>query len=147
MDSYYSSPSYYYEPSCPLHDSYSSYYYPSYTDQSFSVYNNSPTNIYAQPTPSVEVAHSTPILNTTFETSMHTLILISFNICCYSSTKKSSPSSTTYHIFKRSSWYPRSRLWKKSLSWYWTSWTTFSTTWCTWSSYSSKFPIHNYSFH
>ncbi|CAF1248699.1 unnamed protein product [Adineta steineri] len=80
MDPYYSSPSsYYYQPSCPLHDSSSSflsdsytdpyssypsqstsYYYPSYNDQTSSpilFYNNSTTNIYAQPT------HSFPQTN------------------------------------------------------------------------------------
>ncbi|CAF1047032.1 unnamed protein product [Adineta ricciae] len=84
MDSYYSSPSsYYYQSSCPLHDSYAdqyysypvqstpahpsaSFYYPTYAEQSSPqvvLYNNSTTNIYAQPT-------TTPAqlnLNTTFE--------------------------------------------------------------------------------
>ncbi|CAF3674327.1 unnamed protein product [Rotaria sp. Silwood1] len=85
MDPYYSSPSYYYQSSCPLHDSYvdpyssyptqstPSYYYPSYIDQSSSspqivLYNNSTTNIYAQPTPPVQSVQSTPVmLNKTFE--------------------------------------------------------------------------------
>ncbi|CAF3162242.1 unnamed protein product [Rotaria sp. Silwood2] len=85
MDPYYSSPSYYYQSSCPLHESYvdpyssyptqstpsSSYYYQSYVDQSPSpqivLYNNSTTNIYAQPTPPVQTMQSTPVLNTTFE--------------------------------------------------------------------------------
>jgi hypothetical protein len=104
MDSYYSSPSsYYYQPSCPLHDSSSSflsdsyidpyssyppqstsYYYPTYNDQTTSsspivFYNNSTTNIYAQPSYSVpqttvqaspsnvQVIPSIPSLNTTFE--------------------------------------------------------------------------------
>ncbi|CAF1448096.1 unnamed protein product [Rotaria sp. Silwood1] len=85
MDPYYSSPSYYYQSSCPLHDSYvdpyssyptqstPSHYYPSYIDQSSSspqivLYNNSTTNIYAQPTPPVQSIQSTPVvLNKTFE--------------------------------------------------------------------------------
>jgi hypothetical protein len=77
MDSYYSSPtSCYYQPSCPVHDSSSSflsdsyidpyssyppsqtpsYYYPSYNDQTSSpivFYNNSTTNIYSPPTYSI----------------------------------------------------------------------------------------------
>ena len=106
MDPYYSSPSsYYYHSSCPLHDSASphlpdnyidpyssystpssSYYCSSYNDQTMSpivYYNNSTTNIYAQPTYSmsqrniqipptnVQVIHSTPSLNTTFESGMN----------------------------------------------------------------------------
>jgi hypothetical protein len=102
MDSYYSSPtSYYYQPSCPLHDSSSSYlsdsyvdpyspyppqptsyYYPTYNDQTSSpvvFYNNSTTNIYSQPSYSVpqstvqitQTTQSTPSLNTTFELGMN----------------------------------------------------------------------------
>ncbi len=89
MDPYYSSPSYYYQSSCPLHDSYtdpyasyltpstplhppSSYYYPSYIDQSSPqpqvvLYNNSTASIYGQPTPPNQATHSTPVLNKTFE--------------------------------------------------------------------------------
>ncbi|CAF0773004.1 unnamed protein product [Rotaria sordida] len=73
MDPYYSSPTpYYYQSTCPLHDSSSSflsdsyidpyssypcqstsYYYPVYNDQttsSMGFYNNSTTNTYVQPT-------------------------------------------------------------------------------------------------
>jgi hypothetical protein len=106
MDSYYSSPTpYYYQPSCPLHDSSSSflsdsyidpyssypsqstsYYYPTYNDQTSSpivFYNNSTTNIYSQPTYSipqtniqvpstnVQVNQSVTSLNTTFELGMN----------------------------------------------------------------------------
>ncbi|CAM2698553.1 unnamed protein product [Rotaria socialis] len=105
MDPYYASPSsYYYQPSCPVHDTsspyltdsyidpYSSYpcqstpttpyYYPTYNDQTSSpmvFYNNSTTNIYAQPTYSmpqsnvqsqprhVQTTQPTSSLNTTFE--------------------------------------------------------------------------------
>ena len=91
MESYYSSPSYYYEPSCPVHDSYvdpystyPSYYYPSYIDQSspqVAHYNNSTTNTYAQPTPPSQVIPSTPILNTTFESSKNVLLVMTFIIC------------------------------------------------------------------
>ncbi|CAF0837294.1 unnamed protein product [Adineta ricciae] len=84
MDPYYSSPSsYYYQSSCPLHDSYvdpycsypvqstpahpsASFYYPTYAEQSSPqvvLYNNSTTNIYAQPT----TAPAQLNLNTTFE--------------------------------------------------------------------------------
>ncbi len=105
MDSYYSPPSYYYEPSCPIHDSYidpySSYYY---HPTQIVHYNNSTPNNYAQPMPPVQVNHSTPILNTTFESSMDSLVLINKNIyCCFSSINKSSSSSSTYNIYKRSS--------------------------------------------
>lgn len=96
MDPYYTSPSYYYQPSCPVHDTYidpycsyspptstpshpcTSYYYPSYVNQSSPqvvLYNNSTPNIHTQPSPPVQTTHSTPIqtktpssvLNTTFE--------------------------------------------------------------------------------
>ena len=56
MDSYYSPPSYYYQPPCPLHDSYPTHYYPSYVDQS-----PPQQYIYHQPSPT---------LNTTFELGM-----------------------------------------------------------------------------
>jgi len=93
MDPYYSSPSYYYQSSCPLHDSYtdpyssyltplhppSSYYYPSYIDQSspqpqVGLYNNSTASIYGQPTPRNEAIHSTPVLNKTFESGRNCFI-------------------------------------------------------------------------
>ncbi|CAF1076904.1 unnamed protein product [Adineta steineri] len=81
MESYYSSSPYYYQTSCPLHDSYSSYstpihssssyYYPSYIDQSspqvVPYNNNSTTNIYVQPTSSIQHVNTTPTLNNTFE--------------------------------------------------------------------------------
>ncbi|CAF2522795.1 unnamed protein product [Rotaria sp. Silwood2] len=103
MDPYYSSSTpYYYQSTCPLHDSSSSsylsdsyvdpyssypcqstpYYYPLYNDQTTSpmvFYNNSTTNIHAQPTytipqTNVQVSptniqgnHRTQSLNTTFE--------------------------------------------------------------------------------
>ena len=98
MDSYYSSPSSYYypQPSCPVHDSSSSflsdsyvdpyssyppsYYYPTYNDQATSspivFYNNSTTNIYSPPTYPVQAqpARNVPVnqpipasLNSTFE--------------------------------------------------------------------------------
>lgn len=102
MDSYYSSPSsYYYQSSCPLHDTSSSflsdsyidpyssyppqstsYYYPSYNDQTSSpvvFYNNSTTNIYPHSTPqtnnqipqtNLQHNQSIPTLNTTFESGM-----------------------------------------------------------------------------
>ena len=83
MDSYYSSPSsYYYQPTCPVHESSSSflsdsyidpyssyappttsYYYPTYPDQTSSpivFYNNSTTNIYSPstyPTPPNQRQH------------------------------------------------------------------------------------------
>ncbi len=66
--------SYYYQPSCPLHDPYpiQSYYYPSYVDQSPSMilYNNSTTHYYTQPSPPTQNPRSTPVVNTTFQSSM-----------------------------------------------------------------------------
>ncbi|CAF0998740.1 unnamed protein product [Rotaria sp. Silwood1] len=102
MDPYYSPPtSYYYQSTCPLHDTSSSYlsdtyvdpyssypcqstsyYYPMCNDHTTSpmgFYNNSTTNICAQPTYSrpqtnvqvsptnIPVHHPTQLLNTTFE--------------------------------------------------------------------------------
>jgi len=104
MDPYYSSPSsYYYQPSCPSYDPflsdsyiepYPSYYYPSYNDQTSSplvFYNNSTTNIYAQPTqtniqvPStnVSVTHSTPLLNRTFESGRIRSNSVDFIVNCF----------------------------------------------------------------
>ncbi|CAF3717198.1 unnamed protein product [Rotaria socialis] len=74
MESYYTSPSYYYQPSCPLHDSYvdpccthppqstPSHCYPSYVDQS------SPQIVhYNNSTSPVQTVHSIRPLNSTFE--------------------------------------------------------------------------------
>jgi len=91
--------SYYHQPSCPLHDFYSSY--PSYIDQSSPQIIHS--NIYAQPLP------TTQTLNTTFELGMKVLVLMNFIIFYFSSTNRSS-SSSTYYIFKRTSYYTRSSL-------------------------------------
>ncbi len=57
MDSYY----------CPLHDPYPtpSYYYPSYIDQS-----SPTTNYYTQPSAPTQNVRTTPVLNTTFQSSM-----------------------------------------------------------------------------
>ncbi len=105
MDSYYSSSTpYYYQPSCPVHDSsssflsdsyidpYSSYppscYYPSYNDQTTSspivFYNNSTTNIYSpaniqQPPRNVQINQSIPSsLNSTFESGRIVEIIFLF---------------------------------------------------------------------
>ena len=101
MDSYYSSPSsYYYQPTCPVHDSSSSflsdssyidpyssypppstsYYYPTYNDQTSSpilFYNNSTTNIYSPPTysiPSTNIQRSSSNapMNPTISTALNT---------------------------------------------------------------------------
>lgn len=138
MDSYYSSPpSYYYQPSCPFHNSYSPY--PS--SSQIIHYNNSTPNIYAQSSSPTQ----TTTLNTTFELGMNVLVSMTFIIFNFSSTSRSSPSSTNY-ILKRTSWCTRSSFWKKSISWYSTSWTTISKTRCTRSSHSSIFSINSYSF-
>lgn len=80
---YYSSPSYYYQqPSCPLHDSYSTYsshYYQSPSSSSV-VYNNSPINIYTQSSTPVQ---PTTVLNTTFELGMRDLIFNIFFFICF----------------------------------------------------------------
>jgi hypothetical protein len=115
MDSYYSSPSSYYyhpQPTCPVHDSSSSflsdsyvdpyssyppsYYYPTYNDPTTSspivFYNNSTTNIYSPP-PSYQVpaqpARNVPVnqplpssLNSTFE-SGRIIFTLKLLICSF----------------------------------------------------------------